>query len=40
MSVTIVEESKDAKGNIWGLLLGYFKYRNGWISIDYTAKIK
>jgi hypothetical protein len=40
MSVTIVEESKDAKGNIWGLLLGYSKYRNGWIRIDYTEKIK
>lgn len=40
MSLTIVEEAKDSDGYTWGLLLGYSKYRNGWIRLDYTEKIK
>ncbi len=31
---TIVDEQ-----NGWGLLKGYAKYRNGWISLEYTEKI-
>jgi flagellum-specific peptidoglycan hydrolase FlgJ len=40
MSVTIVEEAKDSDGYAWGLLKGYSKYRNGWIRLDYTERIK
>ena len=40
MSVTIVEEAKDEDGYTWGLLLGYSKYRNGWIRLDYTTIVQ
>jgi hypothetical protein len=39
MTLTIVEEAKDEDGYTWGLLLGYSKYRNGWIRLDYTARV-
>lgn len=40
MSLTIVEEAKDASGQTWGLLKGYSKYRNGWINLYYVKKVK
>ena len=39
MSLTIIEEAKDASGQTWGLLKGYSKYRNGWINLYYVKKV-
>ena len=36
---TIVEESVGQGAAKWGLLKSYQKNRNGWISLDYTARI-
>jgi hypothetical protein len=36
---TIVEEASGAGASKWGLLKAYKQNRNGWISLDYAAKL-
>jgi hypothetical protein len=36
---TIVEEASGAGATKWGLLKAYKQNRNGWISLDYAAKL-
>ena len=36
---TIVEEADGEGASRWGLLKSYQEKRNGWISLDYTAKV-
>jgi len=36
---TVVEEVDGEGASRWGLLKSYQEKRNGWISLDYTAKV-
>lgn len=37
---TIVKEKEGAGASMWGLLKAYEEEENGWISLDYTTKLK
>lgn len=37
---TIVEEAEGEGASLWGLLKSYQKNRDGWISLDYTERVR